>query len=485
MGDSFLRSTGEISLLKRKSKYSITIINNDLSRFLDNRDYRKRCLDNIQPGREELTRLLVEAKSTILFNSDELVNWLDKMKKDAEIETAIIFIEYHANLGMDEHKIDFERAGVLTGMYMEAERWLDTLTAIEPLDKNKPHYAILDRLELVDEHFVKTDNIPGYYVFQEDPRVKKHDYALKNLDDYWRDHLSMKDKYQVGPDFGDIRHLLSQYHFEFRWEMAKIRPREEVNLFLDFHYNRYTGDKLDFLNHIEFRVMPEISSSSGSDYPVYQLLIKEWLKAKRHQLNRADEQYLVDSLTGVCASFVDYVFEHRKMSDENKYNAVICTGLNHRFSSRSWTAKDQSMGGLTDSASTAHRAGVAFRDLIISDEANHHISAVEFFRLYYVPSEVDGDSAIKEHLIKIFRNEPIGVSPLFIVVYCETGTFADTWKKYLEYVEQISFSAYGLKALEKDFFIRRSRASVKVAKAEHIRETNTINVYHIFINLYP
>ncbi|HTF17320.1 MAG TPA: hypothetical protein VK658_04560 [Chryseolinea sp.] len=485
MTDSFLRSTGKISLLEMKPKNSIRIINNDLSKFLENRDYRKRCLDNIEPGKTELNKMLTEAKGTILFNTEELVNWLYKIKMDAESETHRMFIAYDATLGMDEHKIDFERAGILSGMYMEADRWLDTLTAIEPLDKNKPQYAILDRLELLDEHYVKVGMIPGYYAFQEDSKIKKHDYAIKNLDDYWREHLAMKDKYPVGLNFGDTRHLLAQYHFEFRFEMVKIRPREEINLFLDYHFAAYAGEKIDFLNHIEFRVTPEISSVAGSNYPVYQLLIKEWLKDKRHQLNRAGEQYLVDSIVGVCASFIDHVFEHRKMSDENKYNAIICTGLNHRFSFRSWTAKDQSMGGLTDSSSRAHSAGVAFRDLIISNERNDHISAVECFRLYYVPSGVEGDSVIKEHLTKIFRNEPIGVSPLFIVAYCETKTFGDTWKKYLDYVEQIHFKAYPLQTIDKEFSIAPFRANIKVAKAEHIRETNTINVYHIFLNLYP
>lgn len=52
---------------------------------------RKRCLDNIASGRVELIRRLVEAKSTTLFNSEDLVNWLYKMKKDAQSETFLFF----------------------------------------------------------------------------------------------------------------------------------------------------------------------------------------------------------------------------------------------------------------------------------------------------------------------------------------------------------------------------------------------------------
>src|SRR5690606_1662217 len=110
---------------------------------------------------------------------------------------------------------------------------------IEPVDIHKPHYQILDRLEQLDEFYIKTDNIPGYYSVQIDEKGAKHVYEVKSLNDYWRDYLSLKDKHKVNSPFGDTRYLLNQYHFEFRWELIKIRPREEINYFLDFHLKKY------------------------------------------------------------------------------------------------------------------------------------------------------------------------------------------------------------------------------------------------------
>jgi hypothetical protein len=198
---------------------------------------------------------------------------------------------------------------------------------------------------------------------------------------------------------------------------------------------------------------------AGSDYPIYQLLIKDWLKEKRNKINLIGEEYLLESVASVSASFIDNITEYRKMQDENKYNTLLCGFLNQRFSSKGWCAKDQSLGGSSNSASMASKSGIAFRDIVVADEMNHHISAMECFRLKYVPAQNEGDSEITEHLTKLFRYEPLGLSPLFILVYCETKSFVKTWEKYLNYIDKIDFS--------------------------HIRETNVINVYHVFINMNP
>lgn len=485
MNEIFLRSTGEISLLEKKSGSSIKVISSQLSNFImDNNEYFKRCLSEVENGKAELRKMLDDARR-VIFTKEDLINWIHKIKEDAQTETDLIFIRYEASLGMDEKKIDFERAGFLAGIYDEADRYLCLIVAIEPLDKDKPHYAILDRLEELDEIYIKTDNIPGYYSIQQDKKILKQKFEIKNLDDYWSEYLSLKEKHNVTEGFGDIKYLLQQYHFEFRWVLIKIRPREEIKHFLDFHLKKYSGEPLDFINHIEFRVMPEMAGVARSDYPIYQLLIKDWLREKRNKVNEAGEEYLLESIVSVSASFVDNVFEYRKMEDENKYNTVLCGFLNQRFSSKGWCVNDQSLGGSSNSKSTTNRAGIAFRDLIISNEKNHHISSIECFRLKYVPTQNESDSEIKEHLIKIFRNEPIGLSPLFILVYCETKSFGKTWKKYLNYIDKIDFTNYKLIEFEKNIQLNPERANVKIAKAKHIRETNEINVYHIFINMYP
>lgn len=484
MKEVFLRSIAEVSLLEEQSSGSIRILNSELFNLLDNKEYRKRCLDEVPKGRDKMRSMLEEARKTILFNRDDLVLWLNKMKQDAKGETDYIFNEYHA-IVIGEAKIDFERVGLLAGIYDQAESFLSALVAIEPLDRYKPHYTILDRLEKLDDFYIKTDTIPGFYSIQGDKRIVKQAFEIKNLDDYWNEYLSLKDKHKVGDGFGNKKYLLRQYHSEFSWELIKIKPREEINYFLDFHLKNYEGDSVDFLNHIEYRIVPHLDGVARSDYPIYQILIKDWLKKKRNTLNCAGEAYLLDAVASVSATFLNNVAEYRKMSDENKYNIQITSFLNERFSARSWTAKDQSMGGSTNSESTANKAGVAFRDIVICDQGNHTISSIECFRLKSVPLEPENDVVISDHLTKIFANEPVGVSPLFIIIYCETKSFSETWNKYLKYIERIDFSEHRISKVDSDVLNNSSRANVKIAKVCHVREINEINVYHIFINMFP
>lgn len=481
----FLRTSAEISLLEKKSKHSMKVICNELSTFImDNNIYFVRCLSKVDNGKAEL-RIQLDDARRVIFTREELVNWLYKIKEDAMAETDRIFVEYHLTLGIDEDKIDFERAGFLAGIYEEAERYLTIMVAIDPVDKNKPHYSILDRLEELDEAYVNNENIPGYYRIQKDKKIYKQKYEIKNLDDYWNEYLSLKDKHEVSKQFGDPRFLLSNYHNEFCWELVRIRPREEIKDFLNFHFRKYEGDPIDFFNHIEFRIMPMLDGVANSNYPIYQLLIKEWLKEKRNWLNNRDTEYLLESVISVSASFVDNVTEYRKSEDENKFNIVLCSLLNQRFSFKGWGVKDQSMGGSTDSTSQTKKAGVAFRDMIVIDEKNNHISAIECFRLKSVPTKKESDKEIIKHLTKLFRNEPLGLSPLFILIYCETKTFKKTWEKYLNYVEDIDFSNYNLIELERTVHVNPAKANIIIAKATHIRETSEINIYHVFINLYP
>lgn len=485
MDKVFLRSTGELSLLKEESEYSIRIISSLLSSYImESREFAKRCISMVSEGKAEL-RIKLEDARKIIFTKEELINWFHKIKEDAVTETDMIFIQYEASIGMDVNKINFERAGFLAGIYQEAERYLNLLIAIEPLDKNKAHYSVLDRLDRLDEELINKDNIPGYYSVQTDSKIHKHKYEIKNLDDYWRDYLSLKDKHQVTEGFGNIKYLLSQFHSEFKWELVKIKPLEDIKEFLDYHLKKYKGVPIDFLNHIEFRVMPNIDDFAGSDYLIYQLIMKEWLREKRNYLNQKEQNFLFESIVSVAATFLDNVFEYKKSSDENKYNMIIRDLLNHSIRHKGWSVKDQSMGGTTDSFSQANSAGISSRDLIVLNKKGHHISAIECLRLKSVPTDAENDSDIKLHLKKIFRNEPIGISPLFIIGYCETKSFAKTWEKYLDYISQIDFENYQNIECFRDIKTSPIMANLKVTKVKHIRETNVIEVFHLFINMNP
>jgi len=484
MDKIFIKDVPFFSAIKDDSKKMITLINPLLSQHLENRDFWKRCFSEKENGAEELKRMLDDAKR-IIFSKEDLVRWFYKVRNDAKNEANLILVEYEASWGMDPKQINFERIGFLIGVYEETERYLNMITSIEPSDENKPHYSILDRLEALDEKYVNTDNIPGFYNVQKSIKIKKQKFQLKNLDEYWAEYLSIKDKQDVGENFGDIKYHLNDYHREFKWDLIKIRPREEIKQFLDFHYKKYDDTKIDFLNHIEYRILPDLHGYAGSNYQIYQLIIKEWLKEKRNLNNNAERQYLIETLWNVAETFLNNIALHKKAPSEANYNLTINSLLKHAIGHKQWTVNEESKGGMTDSLSKAHNAGISSRDFIILNEKQQCISAIECLRLKSVSKNMDKESYVQSHVQKIFRNEPIGISPLFIISYCETQEFSKTWDKYLDYVSRLDFGKYQHIECDRDFKITPSRANIKIAKSTHLRVTNEIEVFHIFINMNP
>ena len=479
----FLRDVHSISLLKDKNNNSMRLISNVLSQYLmKNNAYFKRCLSRKKTGEKIFEEKLQDARK-IIFNQDELVNWLNKIKQDAINETDKIFTAYNACIGKDEKEIDFERAGLLTGVYEKADEYLGIIRAIQPLNINMPSYTILDNLDEEDNRFIESDNIPGYYRIQKNTKIKKHIYEIQNLDEHWNKYL-LDDMFEKTEEFGDMKFLLSDYHREFIWTTIKYRPRSKIKLFLDYQLKGFQHDPTIFLNHIEFRILPKLDGFAGNDYPIFELLIKEWLKGKRHHLLPSDEELLLNSVRRALDTFLDDIHENRKRNDENKYNIQIRNYLN--FGDKKWYVKDQSLGGETDSESKASKAGVAFRDIIVCNEDRFHISAFECFRMKSIPKNEYVGEVIKEHLSKIFRNEPLGISPLFVIIYYEIETkFTENWSKYLDYIKKINFNKYSMIDLERNFKSKMERANIKIAKATHIRETDEITVYHMIINMHP
>jgi hypothetical protein len=482
----FLRGGIFHSLIDNDESEGFPIIGAFGGTLLSNNKYLIRCLSKFQNGKNDFQKKLVDARK-IIFNKDELINWLYKIKEEAKAQTDLVFTRARVNYPQNDDRINFERIGYMAGLYKEADRFLSMMIAIEPIDKDKPHYSIIDRLVELDKSIIQKDIIPGYYRVQPDIRIKKHEFELRNLNAEWENYLSYKDNHDgVGEGFGDRAYFLENHHGEFTNHLTNIKPIGKIKEFLSYHYKGFChGNKIDFLNHIQYRIIPRLDYWTGSDYPIYKQVIEEWLKKELFGLSRQDEVFLIQSLINTIESFLDDVLENRKRNDENKFNIVIKQAMNHRLSAKRWQIADQSLGGLTDSDSHKSRAGVAFRDLIVSNEEGRHIMALECFRLKFNPVPKNEKHEISLHVKKIFRNEPIGISPLGIIIYCETKKFGETWLNYLDYVENIDFQNYHLINLERDIKEFGDQANIKIAKALHNRELNTITVYHVMINMYP
>ncbi|HEX8576728.1 MAG TPA: hypothetical protein VF677_10595 [Flavobacterium sp.] len=480
-----LRGTTDISLLEEKSKYSMrSIIPLRHINIIDREIFFNRVYENLQKGRNELQTMLDEVRK-VTFTKIDLMNWFYKIKDDAVNEVEHIFIKFEATFGGEIKDINFERIGFLSGIFEEADKMLSIMIAIEPLDENKPHYSILDILEKVDNQFKDENIIPGYYNIQEHPKIKIRKYQLKNLDNDWAEYIEKyKNSEYISDDFGNINTLIGWYHTNFAWDIYKTKPREEIKSFLDFHYKSFSLDKNIFLLHIGFRVLQNIENFARTDHKIYSQLINEWIKGKREKLSEAEKLYIVESVKSVCLTFLDNVYEYGKSKNENRYNILLRDFLKQRISSKKWSIKDQSMGGTTLSKDEENK-GISFRDLIITDENSEHLSAIECFRIKSVPKKTDSDSVISEHLIKIFKNEPIGLNPLFIIVYCESANYEKTWEKYTQYISQIDFGKYQQLQIDKLEESQFTRANLKMIKVNHYRSTSEISVYHLFINMNP
>lgn len=286
-----------------------------------------------------------------------------------------------------------------------------------------------------------------------------------------------------------FQYLNTQIDHSFITFLTSFNPLYKCNGFIDYHFSLYMGNKKDFIKHIKFQIIPLIKNkktdNTNIDYENLELILHDWVNEKLNEKIVDNQNYLLESIKGVCLSFLDNVPLYRDFKDENKYNTIISNLLNQRLSSKNWTAKDQTLGGSSGTNSTANKAGLSFRDIIICDETNCHITAIECLRVYSVPKNQTIRSIITSHLTKIFQNEPLGLSPLFIIIYCETKSFSETWKKYLSYCEEINFTKYHLNSLNDISNHSLTVANLKIAKALHTREESQITIYHIFINMFP
>jgi len=485
MGEKFYRRSSNVSLLKEYSQNTLVLFDSPITNLIfKNKDFHVRCLTRKEEGINKLKDKLEEAKLTF-FSKEDMANWLCKIQEDIKTEVDRIYIQFHSGWESDENKINFEEVGYLLGMFESAEKYLELLTGAEPVGQNKAHYSVYDSLEKLDQEYLRTDNITGYYRVQKDSQIKKHEFELKSLDDYWKDFLSVKERHHVSEQFGDKSYLLHLYNIEFASQLHGIRPREDLKLMLDYHLKGYTGEKLNFVNHIEYRVLPIIEQWSHSDYIIFRQLVNEWIYDQKHLLTQKEETFLVESIQDCCSTFLNNLAVHRSLNDENKYNTIIRDLLQQRMVARSWSASDQSLGGFSGTSSSAHSAGLGERDMVLMNQSGQIISLLEFMRIASVPEVTENDSRLKLHLLKLFRYETIGISPLFIIFYCESKNFTSTWTKYCDYVSKMDFGNYSLVKFDFQITAKVQRANLTLGISQHKRELQFVNVYHIFINMFP
>lgn len=480
-------STYTNSLLEDNKSWVKPLDNLSSGFIMDNRShfiiYHKFVLE----GRVEFKERISEAR-LIIFISQDLVHWIEKFMEDCEGETNKLSSELHATIGYgDQTKEKYlTKTGRLVGLYMEAERFNKMISAIRPININKPDYKILDELEKLDQLIIDSDKIPGYYSIPKHDLQQKQTFQLRNLQKSWIQHLEWgknNPKRIHQPEFGKIEYYFDWYHGEFKKELINTRPREKVKAFLDYHLSNFEFDHELFINHIKYRIKPELKSWTSSQHSIYEGLIEDWISEKRNLMTQSRKTNLIQIINNALEKFLDDIIENRKRNDENLYNIVVRNLINSTIESYGWKAYDQSQGGKTFSFDDK-KVNLAFRDLIIDNEKGSRVTAIEAFRTKSIP-KTSGNATddISLHLNKIFSNEPLGISPLFIIVYMEQINFSQAVNKYFKYLKELNFKEFFESNVEYNDVQQREIINLKQIKSVHKRDGHSIELYHFLVNM--
>jgi hypothetical protein len=116
-------------------------------------------------------------------------------------------------------------------------------------------------------------------------------------------------------------------------------------------------------------------------------------------------------------------------------------------------------------------------DLKIQDHTGIPIAICEAFILKSLDKNY-----IDIHLSKLFGYDPNGLKQNFIIIYSEASNFIELWKKYLLYVPEIGFQ-HPLLSIQDVSDELSEFAEIRIALAMHQRNDNTVNIYHIFMNM--
>ncbi|NJK96719.1 MAG: hypothetical protein HC905_18975 [Bacteroidales bacterium] len=146
---------------------------------------------------------------------------------------------------------------------------------------------------------------------------------------------------------------------------------------------------------------------------------------------------------------------------------------------RGYIATDQTRSGKSNQNSGE-------LDIMIRGENGIPVSIIEAFRL---SSCGNYNKVISQHIFKLLNDyDTAGHQTNFIIVYSESKNFITNWENYFDYLEDLNNkedfenSRYPLISFLDTKISRHT--DIKIGVARHLREKETVTVYHIFINMY-
>ncbi|MCU0445079.1 MAG: hypothetical protein MUE85_09185 [Microscillaceae bacterium] len=125
-------------------------------------------------------------------------------------------------------------------------------------------------------------------------------------------------------------------------------------------------------------------------------------------------------------------------------------------------------------------------DIMIRKQNGTPVSVIEAFRL---DSCGEKNTVISSHLDKLLHDyDTAGHEINFVIVYAEAQNFEDLWQNYQKYILQLGAkpefrNEYPLLNFQELPGVSKKKG-VKVGIAHHQRGDGTVQVYHIFIDMY-
>lgn len=161
-----------------------------------------------------------------------------------------------------------------------------------------------------------------------------------------------------------------------------------------------------------------------------------------------------------------------RITKEDLINDWFTSLFDKRMSEARIGLRDQKRGGESSSAKSPGEI-----DGYITGSNNTRISLFEAFRLFSVDTTV-----IEEHLDKIAGYDNEGLSPIFIMAYCDVPSFeslSDGYKTLINRKEYVSFSKPQIHEIN----VLEDSDQLWIAKEKRFRKSKEIIFYHFLLNL--
>jgi len=303
-----------------------------------------------------------------------------------------------------------------------------------------------------DKRFNKSLNI--YHIIGIELQAKMQESPLFKslLDNYFHSH-SLKYKYLIQKIFPEYKEEFISSLKQYSLSNKSFEEKLLIALYISKNYQVSL-------------ILQEIKNIEHPDIPL--LIILEDL-SRMKAFTYEEERKKLQELVFWSASEIQS--KHKIYNNnEDQFNSVF-----HTLLSREFRVENQSQRGETLS-------GKSFGELDVEvfTKGGYPLSIIEGFIISYIDKKYIGD-----HLVKLTKNyDPNGLKQNFAIIYTKHEDFSLFWNRYQKYVSSFKFPhqmiSTGLIDISDNY---PSFSNIRIGFTEHQNNENSLELYHVFINI--